>query len=169
MSAPDSYHMKGRTSSGPSHSRMNIHPLTAMTKAEEMQRYDAFVASLPQDSYLRPWLRDIRDQVATDLRNDIIPEMTPREAYAQCIQARKEAAAHIRRDLDRKRQDAARIIAEATAKAASITARVEQDAEATRRELQDDIFRLRHALNALAGTGPRRLRLALHHLAKQTA
>lgn len=123
---------------------------TPMTKLQEMKAFDAFIASLPTDSYLRPWLSGIRDFVETDLRNDIIPEFTPRETYAQCAQARKDAADSIRRDLDRKRQQAARIIAEATANAAIITARAEQDAEATRRELHGDIHRLRQSLNALA-------------------
>jgi hypothetical protein len=91
-----------------------------MTKAEEMQRYDEFVRKLPQDSYLRPWLAGIRDHVETDLRNDIIPEHSPREIYRECQQIRNEAAASIRKDLDRKRADAHRIIADAKAEAKRI-------------------------------------------------
>lgn len=121
-----------------------------MTKAEEMQRYDEFLRKLPQDSYLRPWLTSIRDHVETAIRCDIFPEFTPQETFHQCQQSRKDAANYIRQSLDRKRSDAARILADAEAKATAITKRAEADAEDIRREIRSEVHALRHALSAVA-------------------
>lgn len=121
-----------------------------MTKSEEMQRYDEFLRKLPEDSYLRPWLTDIRDQVETDLRNDIIPEHTPRESYHQCQQIRKEAAADIRKQLDEKRRDADRLITTARTEAKRITGAAESEAKEIRRTFHSDVYQLRQALNAFA-------------------
>ena len=129
---------------------LNIHPLTAMTKAEEMQRYDQFVKSLPEDSYLRPWLKGIRDLVETDLRNDIFPEFTPSECWEESRKIIQDGERRAKTLLETAESKAATLMADATAKAATITERAEANAEATRRELRDDIHRLRHALNAVA-------------------
>lgn len=121
-----------------------------MTKLEEMKRYDAFVASLPEDSYLRPWLTDIRESIETDLRCDVIPyrsmksareEAKIHEAYTLDNIARREAASrrHAQAIID-----AAKATADATAKAA------ERAAEWTRQELRDDLARLRSAINSVA-------------------
>jgi cell division septum initiation protein DivIVA len=121
-----------------------------MTKAEEMQRYDDFVRKLPQDSYLRPWLAEIRDEVEADLRCDIFPSHTPRETQARCRILHQDTASFIRKQLDRKRADAHRIIAEAKAEAKRITEQAERDAERIRNEIGGDIIRLRRALDAVA-------------------
>lgn len=117
-----------------------------MTKLEEMARYDAFLRTLPEDSYLRPWLAAIRDEVASDLRSDIIPECTPRETYHQCRQIRADSEAAREATRDAAAREADRIIAHSTAAAKDITDRAERIANATRRELQSDLDRLRSAI-----------------------
>jgi hypothetical protein len=55
-----------------------------MTKAQEMVLFDEFAAKFPRDSYLGPWLRGIREQVASDIRNDFSPmAKMPAEAYRE--------------------------------------------------------------------------------------
>lgn len=121
-----------------------------MAKAVEMERYDAFLRSLPQDSYLRPWLSSIRDSVRADIANDIIPEVTLHETFHQCQaahQAARKWAAQCHADAERR---AAGIIEEAQKKAKAINDLAERQADTTRRELQGDIARLRHSLSAFA-------------------
>lgn len=121
-----------------------------MTKAEEMQRYDEFLRTMPEDSYLRPWLTMIRDGVAKDVSNDIIPQVSPRETYQQC-QLEVELA---RKGIEQARQEAQRqavgIIEDAHKKAKAINDLAERQAESTRRELRGDIARLSQALSAVA-------------------
>ena len=121
-----------------------------MTKAEEMQRYDEFVRKLPQDSYLRPWLEAIRDEVEKDLRCDIFPSQTPRETYERCRILHQETASFIRKQLERKRADAARIIADARKQAEETINSACNNARITRDSLQSDIHRLRRALDEVA-------------------
>jgi hypothetical protein len=121
-----------------------------MTKSEEMQRYDEFLRTLPQDSYLKPWLTDIRDQVETDLRNDIIPELTPRETYHQCQQLRKEADIAISKEKDQASMLSDRLLAAARNEAKRITDAAEAEAEEIRRTFRSQLHTLSRALSAVA-------------------
>lgn len=121
-----------------------------MTKAEEMQRYDEFLRKLPEDSYLRPWLTDIRDLVETDLRNDIIPEHTPRETYHQCQQIRKEAADAISKEKDQVSALAERLLAAARTDAKRLTDAAEAECEQIRRTFRSELHTLSRALQNVA-------------------
>jgi cell division septum initiation protein DivIVA len=121
-----------------------------MTKAEEMQRYDEFVRKMPQDSYLRPWLETIREEVERDLRCDIFPSQTPRETHERCRKLHLETASFIRKQLDRKRTDAARIIADAKKEAERITDAARSEVEQIRSEFRSQVYQLRYALEDVA-------------------
>ena len=41
-----------------------------MTKQQEIDAFRKFIGSIPQESYLRPWLDEIAAQVEADIRND---------------------------------------------------------------------------------------------------
>jgi cell division septum initiation protein DivIVA len=121
-----------------------------MNKSEEIQRYDEFVASLPENSYLRPWLAGIREQVAADIRNDIFPSSTPRESYENAENIRKEARETARTSIDLAKAEAERILDAAHKRAKEMQDYAESQAEATRQSLRDDIYRLRNALSNVA-------------------
>lgn len=121
-----------------------------MTKAEEMQRFDAFVATLPQDSYLRPWLSSIRDEVEKDLRTDIFPTATPGETWERCRKIRKDAADHIRKIRQSHDAEVSRMLSEAKEKADAIVKRADREAEEIRSSLRSDLQQLRRSINAIA-------------------
>lgn len=51
-----------------------------MTKQQEIEALRQFAASLPADTYLRPWLESILPSVESDIRSDIYPVVTPADA-----------------------------------------------------------------------------------------
>ncbi len=120
-----------------------------MTKSEELAALDGFIASLPADTYLGPWLRQVRGEVERMIRSDIFPDVSLAEVAARCLQRRQDletleadAKARISRHGDF-------IIAAAKKNAATITAAAERDAERTRRYLADSISGLRRSLAEL--------------------
>lgn len=121
-----------------------------MTKAQEMQRFDEFLRKLPKDTYLHTWLAEIRDEVESDIRCDIFPSHTPRETHQRCQQLHKDTSSFIRKQLERKRSDAARIISDAKAEAKRIKDNAEADAEEIRRTFRSEVRTLRQALQAVA-------------------
>lgn len=65
-----------------------------MTKAQEIHRLEAFIASLPNDTYLRPWLAAVLPEVRDALQQDILPQETvlgPAACYEAIAKAREEA------------------------------------------------------------------------------
>lgn len=68
-----------------------------MTKQAELEALDRFTASLPADSYLRPWLESIRPEVEHDIRCDFPIAASVKETRRQCevmlTEARQQAAA----------------------------------------------------------------------------
>lgn len=66
-----------------------------MTKADEITTLDHFIQALGPDSYLGPWLAGMRDSVAWDIRNDVMPtpniQDTRRECSALVAAAKAEA------------------------------------------------------------------------------
>lgn len=121
-----------------------------MTKLQEMKRYDDFVASLPVDSYLRPWLTEIRDEVARDIRNDIIPYLSMKDARENANAYLAAANEGIARREENARRHAQAIIDQAKAAADTVTKAAERSAEWTRQSLRDDLARLRSAINSIA-------------------
>lgn len=88
-----------------------------MTKDQEIETLNAFIQSLPQDSYLRPWLEYVLPEITQDITNDIYPTATPSEARKQAMQiltlAKKDAAdmrASAQKDADKLAKQASETI-----------------------------------------------------------
>ena len=84
-----------------------------MTKAMEIAKLEEFTASIPRDSYLRPWLEDVLPQVRADIHNDfcVSPSVTETRQRAETIlaEANRQAAeivAKAKTDADRATQAA---------------------------------------------------------------
>jgi len=80
------------------------------TKRQELEILDKAIAALGPDSYIGPWLAEVRAEVESNIRSDFFPQITladSQEAVAGIINAAKN--------------EAVRIIAQATLKADVIT------------------------------------------------
>lgn len=55
-----------------------------MTKAQEIDALAKFIARLPRDSYLWPWLVSVQAQVVADIRNDVAVSPSIAETRKQC-------------------------------------------------------------------------------------
>jgi hypothetical protein len=67
-----------------------------MTKAQEIEALKAFAESLPQNTYLRPWLMDILPIVERDITSDYFPSpFTPSEWKRERMDAAEHQAQHI--------------------------------------------------------------------------
>lgn len=88
-------------------------PQHTMTKQEELAAFESFIASLPENTYLRPWLNSIRYDIERDLRSDVFPEHSPRE-WAMVV--RKSANDESQRITDAAHREAAAIIEKARLK-----------------------------------------------------
>ena len=121
-----------------------------MTKLEEMKRYDAFVATLAEDSYLRPWLTSIRDGIERDLRCDVIPYFSIEEARAECKGLLADMHVGIARREESATRHAKAIVDSAKALAETTRKEAWRHADATRTILANDIAKLRSALNNIA-------------------
>jgi cell division septum initiation protein DivIVA len=80
-----------------------------MTKAEELTILDSAINKLGADSYLGPWLNEIRNEVEGLIRADLFPHLS--------LDAARKNAAETREDA---RRDAEAIINSAKVKAESI-------------------------------------------------
>jgi len=108
-----------------------------MTKNQEIETLNAFIASLPQDSYLRPWLEYALPDIAQDIRNDVFPTATPSEARKQAMQiltlAKQDAAetrANAQRDADKLAKQASETIESARNYGRQIAKRAQEAVEA---------------------------------------
>jgi hypothetical protein len=88
-----------------------------MTKDAELKVLDEAIAKLGNESYLGPWLASIRAEIEMDMRSDVAPVMTVREAHAT----------------------AKRIIEVGEAKAQEITARARKTAEENAKAIERQI------------------------------
>jgi cell division septum initiation protein DivIVA len=91
-----------------------------MTKAQEIEALKKFKDSIPQQSYLRPWLEEIFSEVAADIKNDypISPTVTKSHEMAKDIIGRAQTSAG--EILNAAEQKAAKIVADAEAEAKSL-------------------------------------------------
>lgn len=107
-----------------------------MTKAEEMAVLDAAIKKLGRDSYLGPWLQEIRPGLESDLKNDLPPDaVLPSVAVGRGCAIVAQA-----------NRDAVQIVTAAKAKADTIIIQ----AEARRNEITHYAkFRLEEALKRL--------------------
>jgi len=120
-----------------------------MTKNQEIQALEAFIQSLPADSYLHPWLTDILPDIQREIACDYIPAISPATIRAEFAKHRAEMLQlmeAIRAEVERSREEMAeerkRIIAEAQKRAEEIERN-------TKTKLAADIARLQIALTAL--------------------
>lgn len=95
-----------------------------MTKQQEIDALDAFIARMGESSYLGPWLARNRDAVVSDIRNDVF--LTPdweqqKAAYQRTIaEAKAEAEAIKKAARDHVGKQIARSINEMSATFAEI-------------------------------------------------
>jgi hypothetical protein len=67
-----------------------------MTKAQEIAALRAFAESLPENTYLRPWLMDILPIVERDITSDYFPSpFNPSEWKRERMEAAEHQAQHI--------------------------------------------------------------------------
>ena len=121
-----------------------------MTKEQEITALSNFIESLPDESYLKPWLTDILPSIESDLRGDIIPFISPRDLLHEANKYRAERKAELEElHAEKERQyeianlESKRIIQ------ASMD-RAEQIEKVARQRLAGDIARLQQALDALS-------------------
>ena len=62
-------------------------------KADEIQIIDSAITQLGTDSYLGPWLTQIRSELIRDLRSDILPTISLDDAEKQAGEIVKRAKA----------------------------------------------------------------------------
>ena len=67
-----------------------------MTKQEEIAALRAFAESLPENTYLRPWLRDVLPIVERDITSDFFPApYNPSDWKREWMEAAGHQAQHI--------------------------------------------------------------------------
>lgn len=118
------------------------------SKAEEIAALEGLANLLGPHSYLDPWLNSIRWEVEKDVRNDIFPTITLTEARTRVQTAIDDANDKASKIWEKADNEAARIIAGANAKAASILTEAEKRIERINGEHRDALCKLRHVLNS---------------------
>jgi hypothetical protein len=107
-----------------------------MTKTQELELLDRTIATFGRNSYLGPWLADVRDELRQTIMADLTPRPAlPREAYAE----------------------AARTISDATAAADDIRARAIEAAATIRQTADRDLAELRRRTRAVLEQAASRL------------
>ena len=87
-----------------------------MNKQQEIQAFHAFVSSLPEASYIRPWLTSIAVEVESVIRRDYPIELSP-------LRAEIEA----RGIIDAAKVEASRIVERAKEEAGKLKSRAHDD------------------------------------------
>jgi len=65
-----------------------------MTKPTELELLDRTIAAFGPNSYLGPWLAEVRDELRQTILADLTPRpRLPREAYAEAVRTMTEANA----------------------------------------------------------------------------
>lgn len=106
-----------------------------MTKHEELAAFNAFIKSLPQNTYLRPWLASIMPEIERELRCDIFPEHTP-ASWAEAV--RKQAQEESQRLTNAAHREAAVILDNARMK--------EEEVAQKRLKLHNELLRMAKGL-----------------------
>ena len=67
-----------------------------MTKQQEIAALRAFAESLPDNTYLRPWLRDVLPTIERDITSDFFPApFSPSEWKRERMESAEHQAQHI--------------------------------------------------------------------------
>lgn len=77
-----------------------------MTKAEEIAVLEKAIAKLGPDSYLGPWLAQVKAEVESSIRSDIFPEVTLADAKKSCEAIRQAANVEAQAIVDRAQKEA---------------------------------------------------------------
>lgn len=107
-----------------------------MSKNQELQRLDQFIASLPKDSYLRPWLEDVRPQVESEIRSDFPVSPSLFATRVDCDALKAGTKSNCEAQLAAARREAEKIEKAACDRAANIRARVCDDLRASLRQME---------------------------------
>jgi cell division septum initiation protein DivIVA len=103
-----------------------------MNKKQELAVITAAAAELGEDSYLGPWLTQVADELERDLRSDIVPSISLRDAARQAesiVAAAKQQAAYILAAAQKESEAQLAKVQQARAEAAAALYRVSRDAE----------------------------------------
>lgn len=121
-----------------------------MTKEQEITALSNFIESLPEESYLKPWLSDILPSVESDLRNDMTPFISPSDLLHEANRHRADR----KKELEELHAEKARQHEIANLESKRIIQasldRAEQIENTARQRLAGDIARLQQALNSLS-------------------
>ena len=98
-----------------------------MSKAEELKAVKNFTASLPADSYLRPWLESVLPEIEADIRSDFPVSPSLKLARVECDRMVNDTRLHGEGVRQRAEQEATRIIAQARSEAEAIRHRLFSD------------------------------------------
>ena len=121
-----------------------------MTKQQEITALSNFIESLPDESYLKPWLADILPSIEGDLKGDIIPFISPKDLRHEADLYREERKREIEElHAEKERQYEIASLESKRIIQASID-RAEQIEKTARQRLAGDIARLQQALNSLS-------------------
>lgn len=127
-----------------------------MTKTQEIVALQEFIRSLPEDTYLRPWLEGVFLEVERAIRCDFLVEVSPTESARRCAaeiaQAQDKAKAIVasaerekERILIAASHESQKVRDEAVAQAK----RIRDEAALKRTELRNKLYALREILDSL--------------------
>lgn len=91
-----------------------------MNKDQEIASLHAYIRSLPEASYIRPWLVEIAPHVENLIRGDMPIELCPRKAQLEVMALRQQAAETVAAMIREAKDEADRMIVRATEKACEI-------------------------------------------------
>jgi len=69
------------------------HQINIMTKQQEIEAYHNFIKSLPEASYIRPWLVEISQDVESIICSDLPINLSPRKAQLAALEIRQKSLA----------------------------------------------------------------------------
>jgi hypothetical protein len=121
-----------------------------MTKAQEIAALAKFIQSLPADTYLRPWLTEVKNEVDRCITSDFFPDVSLEATSIRMKVLLEEAGTSATRIKENARFHCEAIIRHQKIVAESIDKSASANAEAIRREIRDDVHRLRTVLRDVA-------------------
>src|ERR1035437_4421107 len=91
-----------------------------MTKQQELDALKKFTESIPQDSYLRPWLEEVFLSVHEDIKNDFPLSPTIKDTRERCGQLLLKAEGEAQGIITQAERAAEKLYAEAKRKSESV-------------------------------------------------
>lgn len=94
-----------------------------MTKTQELSILDQAISKLGTESYLGPWLRQVRDEVEGMVKADLFPDIRLTETAKQCAAMKVQAEVYAKTVGDGARKAAEKIKADALSERHAIYSR----------------------------------------------